>query len=58
VIIGLWDTFGYQAVQVRSGGGTGVWYYKADTNMTGYAGASLAGSLATIASGFTVVAAP
>ena len=55
IIMGLWDTFGYQAVQVRTTGGTGNWYYKADSNMTGYAGAFMSGGLATMVSGFTVL---
>ena len=55
IIAGLWDTFGYQAVQVRAGGGTGDWYYKADTNMTGYAGPFMSGALSPVNSGFTVL---
>ena len=45
IIIGLWDTSGYQALQVRSGGGTGDFAYKADDNMTGYIGPYMSGPL-------------
>ena len=55
IIAGLWDTFDIQAVQVRAGGGTGDWYYKADTNMTGYAGPFMSGALSPVNSGFTVL---
>jgi Domain of unknown function (DUF2341) len=51
IIMGLWyDTSGqqvggYQALQVRAGGGTDDFYYKADLNQTGYVGAFASGPL-------------
>src|ERR1035437_3894235 len=51
IIMGLWyDTSGqqvggYQALQVRDGGGTGDFYYKADRYQTGYVGAFASGPL-------------
>jgi uncharacterized repeat protein (TIGR01451 family) len=51
IIMGLWyDTSGqqvggYQALQVRDGGGTDDFYYKADLNQTGYVGAFASGPL-------------
>ncbi len=49
VIIGLWNdggqSYGYQALQVQSGGGKGNFQYKADANMDGYVGASASGPL-------------
>jgi hypothetical protein len=50
VILGLWNdrgqSYGYQATQVQTGGGTGNFWYKADSNMDGYVGASASGPLA------------
>ncbi|MEI6843341.1 MAG: DUF2341 domain-containing protein [bacterium] len=45
IIVGLWDTFGFQAVQVRSGGSTGDFEFKGDTYRTGYVGPFATGSL-------------
>ncbi|MEO8593787.1 MAG: DUF2341 domain-containing protein [Candidatus Solibacter sp.] len=51
IIMGLWyDTSGkqvggYQALQVRDGGGTDDFYYKADLYQTGYVGAFASGPL-------------
>jgi hypothetical protein len=53
IIMGLWyDTSGqqvggYQALQVRDGGGTSDFYYKADLYQTGYVGAFASGPLTT-----------
>ena len=53
IIMGLWyDTSGqqvggYQALQVRDGGGTGDFYYKADLYQTGYVGSFASGPLTT-----------
>ena len=52
IIMGLWydvsgqQVGGYQALQVRDGGGTGDFYYKADLYQTGYAGAFASGPMA------------
>ena len=51
IIMGLWydisgqQVGGYQALQVRDGGGTDDFYYKADLNRTGYVGAFASGPL-------------
>ena len=51
IIMGLWyDTSGqqvggFQALQVRDGGGTDDFYYKADLNRTGYVGTFASGPL-------------
>jgi hypothetical protein len=51
IIMGLWKDVsgqqvgGYQALQVRDGGGTDDFYYKADLNRTGYVGAFASGPL-------------
>ncbi len=51
IIMGLWnDTSGqqvggYQALQVRDGGGKDDFYYKADLNQTGYVGTFASGPL-------------
>lgn len=45
ITIGLWDTFGYQSIQVRSGGSTGDYIYKGDQYMTGYVDGSSTGPL-------------
>lgn len=46
-VMGIWTTFGYQALQVRAGGGTGDFPYKADANMTGYVQPFTSGALLT-----------
>ena len=51
IIMGLWydisgqQVGGYQALQVRDGGGTDDFYYKADLYQTGYVGAFASGPL-------------
>jgi hypothetical protein len=51
IIMGLWydvsgqQVGGYQALQVRDGGGTADFYYKADLYQTGYVGAFASGPL-------------
>jgi hypothetical protein len=49
VIVGLWNdrgqSYGYQALQVQTGGAKGNFQYKADANMDGYVGASASGPL-------------
>jgi hypothetical protein len=45
IIIGLWVNYGYQAVQVRTGGSTANFPYKGDNNMTGYVGGFATGPL-------------
>ncbi len=44
-ILGLWTTFGYQALQIRNAGATGDFYFKADRYMTGYVGQFSSGNL-------------
>lgn len=48
IIIGLWDQFGYEALQFTSGGTTNDWTYKGDENQTGYIGTQLSGTFNTI----------
>lgn len=45
IYVGLWNDAGVQAIQVRAAGGTGDFLWKADSDMTGYIGAFMSGSL-------------
>ncbi len=52
LVVGLWDNFGYEAVQVRASGATGDWQYKADSAMTGYIGGAMTGALTTLSTSY------
>ena len=45
LFIGLWNDLGLQSIRVRSGGGTGDFPWKADSNYTGYIGNFMGGSV-------------
>ncbi len=47
LIQGLWDQYGYQAMQLWTGGTTSDWTYKADENQSGYTGTQFSGTLSS-----------
>jgi hypothetical protein len=45
IIVGLWNNLGSQSIRVRTGGGTGDFPWKADSDYTGYIGAFMSGNV-------------
>lgn len=45
IIVGLWNNQGLQCIQVREGGGTGDFSWKADSNFTGFIDSFMSGAV-------------